>query len=92
MLSAKGFQATWKYIELFKQGLICTLSLSALTVIFGFLLALVLALCRLSDIRPFRFLATDREGHLRPQGFLLSNQIIGELLEIQNNSHPIIRT
>ena len=72
MLSAKGFQATWKYIELFKQGLICTLSLSALTVVFGFLLALVLALCRLSDIRPFRFLATDREGHLRPQGFLLS--------------------
>ena len=72
MLSAKGFQATWKYIDMFKEGLICTLSLSALTVLFGFVLALVLAVLRLSNFRPFRFLALNKEGHLREQGFLFS--------------------
>lgn len=48
----------WKYAVLFKQGLVCTLSLSALTVIFGFILALILALCRLGRIRILKFLAT----------------------------------
>ena len=43
MLSAAGFAKTWKYIELFKEGLVCTVSLSALTVLFGFFLALFLA-------------------------------------------------
>ena len=38
------------------------------------------------------FRTADGRWRLTPQGFLLSNQIIGELLEIQNNSHPIIRT
>ena len=38
------------------------------------------------------FHTADGRWRLTPQGFLVSNQIIGELLEIQNNSHPIIRT
>ncbi len=58
MFSSAGFAKTWQYIELFKQGLITTLSLSALTVIFGFILALIIALIRLSRIRPFDWLAT----------------------------------
>lgn len=70
MFSAAGFQKTWQYIGLFKEGLICTVSLSALTVVFGFILALFLAIFRLSDIRPFRALALDKDGHLREQGFL----------------------
>ena len=63
MFSAAGFQKTWEYIELFKQGLICTIALSALTVIFGFILALILAIMRLSDIRPFRALGIGTDGH-----------------------------
>lgn len=58
MISVNGFQATFKYINMFKEGLICTLSLSAFTVILGFVLALVLAMMRLSKIKPLRFLAS----------------------------------
>ena len=35
------------------------------TVAVGFVLALILALMRMSNIRPFRALAVDRNGHLR---------------------------
>ena len=70
MFTAAGFAKTWEYIDLFKQGLICTVSLSALTVIFGFILALLLAVMRLSNVCPFRALALDKDGHLRQQGFL----------------------
>lgn len=44
MFTAAGFERTWEYIDLFKEGLICTVSLSLLTVIFGFVLALLLAI------------------------------------------------
>ena len=60
MLSAKGFESAFSYIQLFLEGLITTVSLSALTVLFGFMLALVLALMRMSNICPFRFL--DKPG------------------------------
>ena len=60
MLSAKGFEAAFSYFRLFLEGLITTISLSALTVLFGFMLALVLALMRMSNIRPFGFL--DKPG------------------------------
>ena len=58
MFSASGFAKTWQYIQLFKEGLICTLSLSALTVIFGFIFALILALMRMSKIKPLSWFAT----------------------------------
>ena len=68
MLSAAGFAKTWKYIELFKQGLVCTVSLSALTVFFGFFLALILAVLRLSNINVFRFLSREKQWQLRARG------------------------
>ena len=58
MFSSAGFAKTWQYIQLFEQGLICTLSLSALTVIFGFILALALALMRMSKVKPLSWFAT----------------------------------
>ena len=58
MFSSAGFAKTWQYIQLFKEGLICTLSLSALTVLFGFILALALALMRMSKIKPLSWFAT----------------------------------
>lgn len=72
MFSAEGFSRTWEYIDLFKQGLVCTVALSALTVIFGFILALILAVCRLSNVRPFKFLGIDSEGRVRKDGALLT--------------------
>ena len=60
MLSAKGFEAAFAYFQLFLEGLITTVTLSALTVLFGFMLALVLALMRMSSFQPLRFL--DKPG------------------------------
>jgi His/Glu/Gln/Arg/opine family amino acid ABC transporter permease subunit len=57
-VSAAGFAKVWKYAVLFKQGLVCTLSLSALTVLFGFFLALLLALCRMGRIRILKLIAS----------------------------------
>lgn len=58
MFSAAGFAKTWQYIDLFRQGVITTVSLSLLTVIFGFIIALVLALLKMSKLHPFDYLAT----------------------------------
>ncbi|MBQ3549125.1 MAG: amino acid ABC transporter permease [Oscillospiraceae bacterium] len=68
MLSAQGFAATFKYLSMFRDGLICTISLSALTVIFGFILALILAMIRLSNFNAFRFLSTHTQRKLLQQG------------------------
>jgi len=57
-ISAAGFAKVWKYAVLFKQGLVCTLSLSLLTVVLGFILALILALCRLGKLKILKILAT----------------------------------
>ena len=70
MFSAAGFAKTWEYIDLFKEGLVCTISLSVLTVVFGFILALFLAIMRLSNFCPFRFLGLTRDGRLREPGIL----------------------
>ena len=68
MLSAQGFSATFKYLSMFRDGLICTISLSALTVIFGFVLALILAMIRLSNFNVFRFLSTYTQRKLLQKG------------------------
>lgn len=72
LITAEHFQMVAQYADLFKQGMVITILLSALTVLFGFFLALLLAIMRLSNLRPCRFLAVNREGHLREQGFLFA--------------------
>ena len=58
------------YMEMFGQGLAITVMLSLGTVVVGAILGVILALMRMSDIRPFRFLGLDKDGHLRGDGFL----------------------
>ena len=58
MLTTKGFEKALEYWQLFLQGVVCTVSLSALTVIFGFILALILAVFRLGRSRVLKALAT----------------------------------
>ena len=60
-----------KLPHMFRQGLLVTVLLSLFTVAIGFVLALILALMRMSNIRPFRALAVDRNGHLREGGPLV---------------------
>ena len=57
MISVEGFQSAFRFFQLFWEGLVCTVSLSFFTVIFGFLLALVLALMRMSRIAPLKFVS-----------------------------------
>ncbi len=70
MVSKAGFTRTFQFLSMFRDGLICTVSLSALTVLFGFILALIIAVIRLSHVQPFRALGIDRDGRLREQGVL----------------------
>ena len=58
MLSVNGFRAALRYLTMFKEGMICTVSLSFLTVVFGFLLALVLALMCMSRVKPLSIFAS----------------------------------
>ena len=58
MLTISGFQKALEYWQLFLQGVVCTVSLSALTVVLGFILALVLATCRMGRSRILRAIST----------------------------------
>ncbi len=58
MLTVQGFQMAFKYWKMFLQGVVCTVSLSALTVIFGFILALILTLCRMGRSKILRAIST----------------------------------
>ena len=58
MLTVQGFQKALEYWKLFLQGVACTVSLSALTVVFGFILALLLAICRMGRSKFLRALST----------------------------------
>lgn len=51
MLTVAGFEKALAYWKLFLQGVVCTISLSALTVVFGFVLALLIATCRMGRSR-----------------------------------------
>ena len=70
-INLSNFSKIAPYAQLFKQGLLVTVLLSVFTVLIGFVLALVLALMRMSNVRPFRFLAVDGKGHLREGGPLV---------------------
>ncbi|MCQ2442033.1 MAG: amino acid ABC transporter permease [Oscillospiraceae bacterium] len=55
---------------MFVQGVIVTILLSVFTVLIGFVLALMLALMRMSDFRPLRFLSMNKEGFEEDTGIL----------------------
>ena len=65
-----NFSKIAPYAQLFQQGLLVTILLSLFTVVIGFCLALILALMRMSNIRPFRALGINKDGHQREKGFL----------------------
>ena len=65
-----NFSKIAPYAQLFRQGLLVTVLLSLFTVVIGFCLALILALMRMSNFRPLRFLGIDKNGHQRESGAL----------------------
>ena len=69
-IKLENFSKLLPYVDMFKEGLIVTVLLAFFTVIIGFVLALVLALMRMSNFHPFGFLGLTKDGHLRDGGFL----------------------
>lgn len=65
-----NFPIVFNYGQLFGQGVVVTVLLSIFTVLIGFVLALLLALMRMSNVRPLRFLGVDRDGHQKEGGAL----------------------
>ena len=70
LIKLSNFAKLSGYAEMFGQGLAITVMLSIGTVVVGALLGVVLALMRMSDLRPLRFLGLDKEGRLRGPGVL----------------------
>ena len=58
MFTKAGFEAAFAYWPMFLEGVLGTVLLSAFAVFFGFIIALLLALCRMGRIAPLRWLAT----------------------------------
>ena len=75
LIKLSNFSRLVAYQEMFRDGLIITVMLSVGTVILGTILGVILALMRLSDFRPFRFLSLDKDGHLRGEGMLTTGQM-----------------
>ena len=63
-IQIENFQKILPYAQMFKQGLLVTILLSLLTVVIGFVLAVLLATMRMSNFRPFLWLA-----HIFPRTF-----------------------
>ena len=92
LITASGFEKTFQYAEHFKHGLIVTVLLAFFTVIFGFILGIILAIARMSDIRPLRFLSLDKKGHLRRNGLLLTLSKINPISFVAGCYVEIIRS
>ena len=71
-ITAEGFQKTFRYIKLIQNGLTVTVMLALFTVMIGFVLGIILALMRMTDIRPFRFLAYTKDGRIRNNKALIA--------------------
>ena len=72
LITLEGFEKTFNFIKLIQQGLTVTVLLAFLTVVIGFVLGILLAIMRMSDIRPLRFLGYTKDGKLRDNRFLLT--------------------
>lgn len=71
-ITAEGFERTFRYFKLIQQGLLVTVLLALFTVIIGFVLGIVLAIMRMTDIRPLRFLAYGKNGRIRNSKTLIA--------------------
>ena len=71
-ISVAGFEKTFRYVKLFEQGLVITVMLALFTVMIGFVLGIFMAIMRMTDIRPFRFLAYGKNGRIRSSRVLIA--------------------
>lgn len=76
LLSLEGFQKAFQYWPMFVDGLLYTVALSFLTVLFGFILALLVAYCRMTKFRPLNVIATIYVEVLRATPLLVQLFIV----------------
>lgn len=91
-LKWSNFAKIAPYAELFEEGLLVTVMLSLFAVVIGFVLALILAIMRLSNVRPFRALGLDKDGHQRESGFLASLSHLNPLSFLATAYVEVIRS
>ena len=91
-IKLSNFSKIAPYAQLFRQGLLVTILLSLFTVIIGFCLALILALMRMSNFRPFRFLGIDKEGHQMESGALAAISKFNPLAFLSTDYVEILRS
>ena len=88
MITAEKFAAALGYWQLFLEGTLCTVVLSALAVLFGFIIALLLALMRMGKVAPLRWLATAYVELFRATPMVVQVWIVyflsRELLDLPN--------
>ncbi len=71
-ITQEGFEKTFRYAKLIQQGLAVTVLLAVFTVAIGLVLGTLLAIARMSDLRPLRFLAYDKKSRLRQNQALIA--------------------
>lgn len=92
LIQLENFARLKPYAGMFAEGLAITVLLALFTVLIGFILALLLALMRMSNLRPFRALGLNRDGHLRDGGFLLTLSKFNPLSFIATAYVEVIRS
>ena len=92
LIQLENFARLKPYAGMFAEGLAITVLLALFTVLIGFILALLLALMRMSNFRPLRALGLNREGHLRDGGFLLTLSKFNPLSFIATAYVEVIRS
>ena len=92
LIQLENFARLKPYAGMFAEGLAITVLLALFTVLIGFILALLLALMRMSNFRPFRALGLNRDGHLRDGGFLLTLSKFNPLSFIATAYVEVIRS
>jgi len=76
LLTWEGFQSAFKYWDMFVNGLLYTIGLSFLTVVFGFLLALIVAYFRMTKFKPLNWIASVYVEVLRATPLLVQLFIV----------------
>ena len=89
LIQLENFARLKPYAGMFAEGLAITVLLALFTVLIGFILALLLALMRMSN---FRALGLNRDGHLRDGGFLLTLSKFNPLSFIATAYVEVIRS
>lgn len=91
-ITPEGFEKTFRFGSMILEGTGVTVLLALFTVVIGFILGILLAIMRMSDVRPLRFLGQDRQGRLRNNRFLLAISKFNPLSAVATTYVEVIRS